>query len=480
MARPLHRRPTHHPVRAALNALALIVALASAPAAVAQATQQEGETEFTYLMVRTDRAPLKCAAWELAYPVAYLDAGAILRADERQGDVWRVLYPQNVPVIVEAADVRALADRGVVRLLNASRLLARNASPTDDTAWKSALLRPLPAGTDLEVVEPIEGPSGRILKYLVQAPPGARAFVGDDLVARASPEQIREHRLALGLEVEPLEAPERQVADMGEDEGAPDEQTAGEQEPTRVARGDEDQAPGAEPQEPVDQVAATNARPAGQPGADQPQTTDRDAERVDEADEPDMRFGEQPAPAPRVDLDSLEAAFDRVIDEPIEEAEIDPLLGEFESALESLPDTERTQPTRQYLRNRIELLRIKREVQEDLRRISRLEREADEAATAMARRIESLDRTHAYEAIGRLTTSTLYNGRRLPLLYRLVSVTPGAERTILYVVPTEQVDLEGALGSVIGVEGVEQADTNLRLTVIRPTRIDVLRASQGG
>jgi hypothetical protein len=457
--------------------------LASSPStAHAQTEVAEDEAAFTYLTVETDQAPLKCASWELSYPVAFLDAGTVLRADQQEGDVWRVLYPRDVPVLVEAPDVRVLPDRNAARLLNASRLLARNASPTDDTSWKSALLRPLPAGSELTLLDTLEGPNGQPLSYLVEAPPGARAYIADALVRPASDAEINDLRRSLGLPVEEPARAEDQVA-RAEEADAPAEGEESEQ--TQVARADEN-ANDAETmaegtgEAPVDQVAASNQRTESEP--DEDADAGQTAGRQTDGPAADMEFGatERQQAAREVSIDDLESAFERVIDEPVETAEITPLLGEFEAALTDLPDTERNQTTRAYLRNRIELLRIKQQVQRDLQRLSALEEEASEAELAVQRRIEGLDRTHAYVAVGRLVTSTLYDGRRLPLLYRLVAVTPGAERTILYVAPTEQVDLEGALGSVIGVEGVERSDTNLRLTVIRPTRIDVLRANAGG
>ena len=67
-----------------------------------------------------------------------------------------------------------------------------------------------------------------------------------------------------------------------------------------------------------------------------------------------------------------------------------------------------------------------------------------------------------------------YDGKRLPLLYRLMSVEGGAGRTLAYIAPAEGTDIAGKLGTIVGVVGTREGAAGLRAQVITPRRIDVL------
>ena len=83
----------------------------------------------------------------------------------------------------------------------------------------------------------------------------------------------------------------------------------------------------------------------------------------------------------------------------------------------------------------------------------------------------------AYAFVGRLTVSTVYNGQRLPRLFRLQAVDSG--RTLAYITPDPELDLESKLGSVVGVV-VRQSrqDATLGLPLIDARRIDQMAADQ--
>jgi len=78
--------------------------------------------------------------------------------------------------------------------------------------------------------------------------------------------------------------------------------------------------------------------------------------------------------------------------------------------------------------------------------------------------------------VGRLTASVVYDGKRLPLLYRVQSIDEDSGRTLAYVVPAKGVDLSGSLGSIVGVAGVAHVDASSRLNIVTPQRVDKLRA----
>ena len=84
----------------------------------------------------------------------------------------------------------------------------------------------------------------------------------------------------------------------------------------------------------------------------------------------------------------------------------------------------------------------------------------------------AMDARQPYIAVGRLNASTIYDGVRLPLLFRIQDPTGG--QSIGYLQPGQGFDLTALLGQLVGVVGTKGYDEALRLNIIAPTRIDVL------
>lgn len=81
-----------------------------------------------------------------------------------------------------------------------------------------------------------------------------------------------------------------------------------------------------------------------------------------------------------------------------------------------------------------------------------------------------------YDAMGKLMASSVYDGRTLPRMLRLVDATTG--RTIAYVEPTEPVRPHGMLGQLVGIVGSQQYDPAMKLQVFEVKRIDVLQPTE--
>ena len=74
--------------------------------------------------------------------------------------------------------------------------------------------------------------------------------------------------------------------------------------------------------------------------------------------------------------------------------------------------------------------------------------------------------------MGTLSVSRVYDGSKLPKLYRLQE--PGTGRTVAYLQPSDEADLIPMLGQLIGIVGEKSYDPGLRLTLVTPRRIDLL------
>ena len=79
-----------------------------------------------------------------------------------------------------------------------------------------------------------------------------------------------------------------------------------------------------------------------------------------------------------------------------------------------------------------------------------------------------------YDVTGQLRASNVYDGRRLPLLLRLVE--PRTGKTIVYIKPQPNVDTAGYLGKLVGVTGDVRLDPSLSVRIIGVKELDVLEA----
>ncbi len=85
-------------------------------------------------------------------------------------------------------------------------------------------------------------------------------------------------------------------------------------------------------------------------------------------------------------------------------------------------------------------------------------------------------RAASYDATGQLQASSVYDGVRLPALFRVVE--PSTNRTIVYVRPGTQFDTHKTLGRLVGITGKIRFDTSLNLRIIEIDRLDVLGVAE--
>jgi len=173
------------------------------------------------------------------------------------------------------------------------------------------------------------------------------------------------------------------------------------------------------------------------------------------------------APADDRDVDqrlaSLEAEFAEISNQPLNEQPIERMLRRYRA----LKGTNQLDEQATVLVDtRIELLEARADLQDTLAELAEVRRQATRDKPMMT----------SYDAMGRLVSSTLYTGERLPLLYRLVDPLTGL--TIGYVEPEQEVELTPLLGRVVGVTGETRFDPGLKLKVIKVDQADVLTAAQ--
>jgi hypothetical protein len=167
----------------------------------------------------------------------------------------------------------------------------------------------------------------------------------------------------------------------------------------------------------------------------------------------------------------LENLYTQIRGQTKAEAELGALRGRFLD-LAAVAASDRELAAR--ANGRAEQLRLEMEVQGriiELERMkSRIEGERDSIAS-VARAIEARSE---YTVVGILNASLVYDGDRLPLLFRLQD--PATGQTVAYVSPGPGFQLSTMLGNLLGVRGEKSYDEALRVDVVVPRTVDILTA----
>lgn len=174
----------------------------------------------------------------------------------------------------------------------------------------------------------------------------------------------------------------------------------------------------------------------------------------------------------------LETAYAAVLAQKAGMAELEPLITEHERYVTAMDKGEAPgdELDREVIVAHLELLRIRADLQRSMLRIEGVREQAKQSIASIDEGIAGIDRSSEYVVVGRLTTSVVYDGKRLPLLYRVQSIDEDSGRTLAYVVPVNGVDCAASLGSIVGVAGSSRVDASSRLNIVTPQRIDRLQA----
>lgn len=449
------------------------------------ATAQVQEIEETFVVPLADRTPLRSGSDEVWYPVTLADSDRVLRADGEADGYYAVEYPRGVPVVIMATSGELTNDGEVVRLTRDIEPFAYNAeTPTTGAIYKKVTLpRLLRAGTEMSFLGTLEDNQGMVGAFLVEAPDeGPRAFIRQDLVRKATPVEIDRFRRSL-LGAQPIEQPqetpgpattvtERMSDDAGEAVAIEPDVTAPEElEPEPVEEIVMGETPERDAEtEAVDTISAQPESPAE---VEQPEQMIEDA-----SGEASSSEQAQPEVDPRelTQLERLDLAFAAVLEEPMLEAEYSELIEEFRAYRDDLPAGYEGDLAREYADARIAVLELRAGAQRTNRAVAALEAAADTSASEIERRVSEVRATALFDYVGRLVPSAIYDGERLPLHFRLVSVQPGSPRTIVYIRPMPGIDIDAHLGNIVGVRGNARDGTDRRVPIIDPDSIDPVRA----
>lgn len=433
----------------------IVLALAIVAMIPGLATAQVSDVEPYYVVVQAEGATLRSGDLRNYYPIAAADVGQILRVDGEGRNWYRVSYPIGVTALVRGDKAELDRQAGVVRLTAPGRPKAWNLEYGVNGSWKDIPTDMLDIGTEFPFVEVATDRNGAA-HYVIQAPRVARGFIESAHVRRASQQEIDAYLKSIGGE----------AALVGAAAARP---PAG---PAQLPRGA--QTPAGSP---------ADATQADLTGID-PVTGEMTVpEIVISQDAAAVRGTPVPPPAPDPNdrpiaaLKELDAAFQRVQSQKAIDAELEPLIAEFGAALEQVKPTTENEPLRLALEQRISILEIRQDLQRQLREVSTARSAMDDSTQRVAAAAKEAHATRQYTLVGRLETSAIYDGDRLPLMFRIQSIGEAAPRTLGYIRPNSETDLKGKVGQLVGVIGRAAMDERLKLNIVSPVRVDTLSAS---
>jgi hypothetical protein len=416
------------------------MALAAGPWTASAAAQTAVNAVTPYAaVVEADDAVLRAQPQDLMYPVLRLPRGQVLRVDGEALDSkgrawWRVTYPAGTFVFVAAEAVQLEPGGKSGTVTKVTQPKAPNLSTGYKGSWSPALSQGLQPGAKVTILEVEPAPGGQgAAAYRIVPPESARGFVPASMMRKATPQE------AAALAAQPPATPSATPGTGRTPAGSSQEQPAG--------------------------VATAPAGPAATPDGG-------DAEPTMIVQRPVVR---KPSPYER-----LEASFQEIRKEPSDTAEYGELMSQYAEELNKLEDNPANRSTRARLTQRIEYLKIASDLQAQRRLLAEQEQSLSAADQRLREKMAEVDRVRQYTIVGRLSASTLYDGKNLPLMYRVQSVGGPAPRTLAYVKPDEKLNIDGKLGAVVGVLGEAQLDPTLKLNIITPLRVDTLEAAEKG
>ena len=399
-----------------------------------------------YALVTTDNTSARTGASERFYAVANLAAGTLVVVDGESGGWARVLFPQGASGYVRAEDVRV--ENNVATLRNESRLLAWGPIPRAQS-WAALLTRPLESGARLTVLEEIkEGQTP--VGYRIEAPSQARAFIAASRLRRATSTEVA------GLQSKGVSVP---VLPEWTGPTTTTTSTTPTTTPTTTTTTTTTASPTAPAPDasgaviPTDPTTATAGTVGEAPALPVTGALTPDADRTPE---------------------TLEAIFRRVWAEPVMTSEVDELIAQYTDAIAKVPADQTRRKAA--LEQRLEALRVRREFRDSMRRQQAEAQQLSASDQELQAAVRRWEESRVYNIVGVLQASTVYDGQRLPAMYRIVSTGPGS-RTLGYIRRDANGQLDSMLGQVVGVIGESNLDRSLMLNMIAPVRVDPLRAA---
>ena len=489
------------------TALTMIAVFGAMLTSAGPAAAQVESIDAAWMTVTRD-IPLRCGELSKFYKVADLERGDVVRVDGRSNRWARVIYPEGQIGFVRNEDAEDVRD-GTLTVAEVNSIKAPNQISGLVGSWRSIYLGKIKPGTRLKIVGQAESKNGQRIGYRVDPPmPPAvdhppYGYVQLAALRAATTQEIESHLASLKssagqskpgaseLKATPSTDPSIDPADEipNPDPKSDDPEqienivTANRPESesgTSTTAEQPDPQPQAEDTSLIEEIAVPSAQDLAPAGDVSPKTDESaDAEQPAPGAQTDTQTA-HPAPVAgqakrdyllwselEATLNSVRRSGGSVLESSLEE-----LIAEYQR---SLTNTD-TPAARAALSSRLEWLRVRKAARDQRREIMATLEQAKTLRTKVSTERTQWQSTRGHDMVGRLVTSAIYDGTRLPRMYRVVTEgETGLTRTIGYVRDDPSLNLNSMLGSVVGITGRARLDDALRLRVITPSRIDRFR-----
>ncbi len=435
----------------------LALFLTACPGLLRQAYAQD--VPFTGVVIQ-NQTDVRAGGNDRFYRVGELNKGQLVQVDEVIVGWYKIVPPEGFYSYISKAFVDAKND-GTVGVVNADRSRVY-AADVNGPAGSYRVQVILNQGDGVQIVDE-EGSH-----YKIVPPPNAYVYLPPGSVRRAL---TMETQPQTPDEPEAVEEPVVEPEPAVEPEPVVIEPTP-EPEPTPVV---EVEQPDANEVTATEDPASTfvEPKPAVEAEVSETNTSDRAL---------DDMLGEQPKPTQTVEatepptetgpavevlpLAELEARFEAARALPLEEQPLDELIAQYQALL-SKGDLSQSDAYR--VRSRLALLRHDKRIAEGLAVIAA-------ARASQAPLPEPVMEPVPYDAIGRLLASSVYDGRTLPRMFRIVDATTG--RSLAYIRPVDSIDATQYLGKLVGIKGETAYDPALKLKIITVEQITPLQSAE--
>lgn len=412
----------------------------------------------------SDGVIMRCGSGVAWYPVATLRPTTVLKADGEVDGWLRVDYLPGMHVVVKSEEAELNERDQKVKLTRRSRLRALSqADAVFEESFRPVFEDFLAPGIEMKYIAPLKTRSGDVGGYIVVPPPGAKGYVSAREVRDARPEDL----------TVAAKAPSPPVTKPVTASPQPKSQPA----PTTTPQ---PRNPSTTPPAPVAaQPGATQPEPAAATPADEPPVDPAGAMPVESAPAP-VESAPPPPPKPQgPNVRQLDRAFDELMKRPLAESDPRELIEQYNKLGDQTAGEPASERLVKYIDARVQLLRLRERAREILPEIQDLEGAQQRARENYQLTIDRLVANREYLVVGRLMPSTVYDGSRLPLMYRLISIDPSVNSTLAYIIPAEEHQLEQKIGAVVGILGDGKDEPSSMIRIITPSTVDVLRAAEG-
>ena len=399
-----------------------------------------------------------------SYPFGKLKRGDLVRVGEESFGWARVqtegpAFAQIYGVVPADSRVTVSEDGTTLSVNAKSELRAPNISTPDASlaaSWKQiARLEP---GATLSVVDRVD--SERDAVYRVRLPAAAEGWVNMNFLRKASQAEIAKFNApsaeqvatiaAADVVTQEVQAPAAAPAGGGTtDAAAPDVTAAGDApiDATGTSTGGTD-------------VIVTGGAKASEPAP--PPAPVKTPEQI--------AFERR-----RATMADLEGLYTSIRGQSKAEAELHALRGRYlDLAIVAAGAPEMVSKAN----GRAEQLRLEIEVQSRIIELERMKARIEGERDSIASVARAIEARSEYTVVGILNASLVYDGQRLPLLYRIQD--PATGQTVAYVSPGPGFQLSTMLGNLLGVRGEKAYDEALRVDVVAPRTVDILTPRKEG